>query len=251
MFEANEYVDEMKVKFLNKSLMSCRNSYETVEPFSYIPRSNVQREDPVDRYTRSYEYISYESALVNLDNHFPIHLNEKKFLDTDDNLTKEFNDIITEEISEYLTSGSIFEVRLRGRKTKSFTAWVSLEDGEGSWEIDESFLSKTCKVNEIKVTAMTLVSSDDVRKLRISLDEDGARLYEIINGSFKIAFHWRVNDKDCCITANIDSDGTVSFTGASADFSREDIMGNRFVKIKIGNNKNKIMTFLELFTHTS
>ncbi|GFU12513.1 uncharacterized protein NPIL_661241 [Nephila pilipes] len=254
MSEAGEIEDELKLKWYNDHfLMSDRDSYEIVEPFLYIPSRSVdfQRQDPVDRHTRRYEYIPYERALVNLDFPSPIHLNEKKFLDKSDNLTQEFIDIIEDEISEYLTSGNIEDVRLRGRKAKSFTAWVSLKDGEGRWEIDESFMSKTCKVNDIKVTAMTLVSCDDVRGLRISVDEDGVRLYEIINGSFKITFHWSANDKSCHITANIDSDGTVSFSCASADLSREDIDGNRFVKLKIGNNRNKVMTFLELFTHTS
>ncbi|GFT00641.1 hypothetical protein TNCV_141861 [Trichonephila clavipes] len=129
--------------------MSQRNNFEVVEAFVYRDRN--------EDYNRISDYVSFERALDDLENPSPVHLNQKKFLDKTDYFTERFIRIVEEEIKDYLTDGCIENIDLRGRKEKSFTAWISLTKGRGTLEIDEYFLRKSYHLTELKVTGLTLV----------------------------------------------------------------------------------------------
>ncbi|GFR31664.1 hypothetical protein TNCT_480501 [Trichonephila clavata] len=123
--------------------------------------------DRNENYISTSHFVSFERAVDDLKNPSPVHLNQKKFLDQSDYFTKRFIDIVEEEIEDHLTDGSIENIDLRGRKEKSFTAWISLLNGRGTLEIDESFLRRSYYLTELKVTGLTLVSDNDVKGLQI------------------------------------------------------------------------------------
>jgi hypothetical protein len=111
--------------------------------------------------------------------------------------------------------------------------------------INESFLSQFRNDGDIKVTAVTLLTSaEEERGLGISLDDNKARFYEIINGSYVITFNWKVGDKNCSITIDVSSDGKVICSNSSEDLYVQDLEENKDVKIQIG--KGKKMSLKEL-----
>lgn len=91
-----------------------------------------------------------------------------------------------------------------------------------------------------------MIPGEEKRGLRISIDEDKARLYEIVNGSYDITFNWKVDDKNCSITMNVSINGTVTCTKVSEGLILEDLDKNKDVKIRIGGTKNRKMTLTEL-----
>ena len=86
-----------------------------------------------------------------------------------------------------------------------------------------------------------MVSPEDKRLVRVSQNDDGVRLYQILNESLAIKFHWKVGDRDCSITLNISGDGNVFCTDLSGNTSLEDLEKNKAVKIKVGYYENKEM----------
>ncbi|GFW57598.1 uncharacterized protein TNCV_2925171 [Trichonephila clavipes] len=122
------------------------------------------------------------------------------------------------EVSQYVVGNSIKDLNLRGRKSKASTAWVLLQDNV-EFRLNESFLSG---------------------------DEDKARLYEIVNGSYNITFNWKVDDKNCSITMNASINGTVACTKDSEGLIWEDLDKDKDAKIRIGGTKNRKMTLMEL-----
>ncbi|GFY39158.1 uncharacterized protein TNIN_17091 [Trichonephila inaurata madagascariensis] len=239
MSASSDFRNPSSLRKRNKNFLNSeRNSFEIVNAFVY-QNINVT-------YNRECEYISYEKALADLKDPSPIHLNQKKFLDKSDNPSKEFIDIVKEEIKDYFTIGHIKDIDLRGRKQKSFTAWMSLRKGKATLEIDGSFLSKTRRKNDLKVTAATLVSDDDIKGLQISVDENGNRMYKLINGTVAMVFNWKTNAKDCRVVVNIAADGEIIFS-QTADVSREEVADHSFVKVTISNTDKKDMTLLNMF----
>ncbi|MDD9335838.1 MAG: hypothetical protein PV345_00330 [Wolbachia sp.] len=71
-----------------------------------------------------------------------------------------------------------------------------------------------------------MASEEEIRGLRVSLDENKARLYEIINWSYNITFNWKVDEKDCSITVNVSSDGKVNCSNPSVGLTYEDLKKN-------------------------
>ncbi|GFR11603.1 uncharacterized protein TNCT_467071 [Trichonephila clavata] len=239
MSASGDFRNPSSLRKRNKNFLnSQRNSFEIVNAFVY---QNINA-----HYHRECEYISYERALGDLKNPSPIHLNHKKFFDKSDNPSKEFIDIVQREIKDYFTVGRIQNIDLRGRKEKSFTAWISVISGKATLEIDESFLTKTCKKNDLKVTSATLVSDDDIKGLQISVDEDGNRMYKLINGTAVMAFNWKANAKDCRVVVNIAEDGEIIFS-QTAGTSREDVASNSYVKVTFSNAGKKDMTLLNMY----
>ncbi len=201
----------------------------------------------INKHTRKYEYITYKCAVENLSKSSEHHLNEKKFLDKNDKETQFFIDEIQKEITKHIPLSSIKNIKLRGRKDKSFTVWLLLSEDSEQLKIDESFLGNVSCRADPKVTAVTLLNSpEEERGLRISLDKNKCRLYEVINGSYSIQFSWKVGNEDCSIIVNISNDGTVTCDNISEDLTFEDLEENKDVKIRIGGVKNKKMTLAEL-----
>lgn len=232
------------------------NSFEEVNvnvQQSFAPSSAGSR-SPHTNKTRKYKYITYKEALENLRKSSESHLNDKCFLDKNDEQTKKFIDCIRKEITHYAVDNSIEDVKLRGRKEKSFAAWVYLKEDKRELRIDGSFPGKICKLSNLKVTALVIASPEDKRLLRISQDDKGVRLYEVINGSFIITFNWKVGDKDCSITVNISvynekkdkSKTLVTYSNVSKGLTVEDLEKNTDIKIRLGYIKDKDLTLAEL-----
>ncbi|GFQ70440.1 uncharacterized protein TNCT_350951 [Trichonephila clavata] len=240
MFAFNEFPTQsfLRKKF-NNFLMPQRDSFEVVEAFVCRDRN--------ENYISTSHFVSFERAVDDLENPSPVHLNQKKFLDQSDYFTKRFIDIVEKEIEDFLTDGSIENIDLRGRKEKSFTAWISLLNGRGTLEIDESFLRKSYYLTELKVTGLTLVSDNDVKGLQISVDEEGVRLYKIINGTVSIAFNWKTIDKNCRIAATIADDGEIIFNEMCGDVTCEDMEDNRFFRVSIAKAGKRELTLLDLY----
>ncbi|WP_246209938.1 hypothetical protein [Wolbachia endosymbiont of Atemnus politus] len=138
-------------------------------------------------------------------------------MDTSDEETKRFVSLIQKRLAEYTGNDSV-DVRLRGKEDKSFTAWVSLKDGKGELKFDSSFPGKALKDSNPKIGAFTLV-----KKIKswcvFHVGDDGVRLYQILNESCAIKFHWKVGDRDCSITLNVSGDGNVFCTDLSGNTS--------------------------------
>ncbi|MDG7055694.1 MAG: hypothetical protein LJD31_04160 [Wolbachia endosymbiont of Menacanthus eurysternus] len=216
--------------------------------------SSTESRAPHTNKTREYKYVTYKKALENLRKPSESHLNDKYFLDENDEQTKKFIDSIREEISHYAVDNSIEGVKLRGRKEKSFAAWVYLKEDKKELRIDKSFLGGVCTSSDPKVTAVTIVSQEDKRLLRISRDDKGIRLYEVINGSSIITFNWKVGNKDCSITVDISvynekrnkPETSVICSNRSEGLTLQDLAKNTAVKIRLGYIKGKDMTLAEL-----
>ncbi|APR99112.1 hypothetical protein [Wolbachia endosymbiont of Folsomia candida] len=203
---------------------------------------------PYTKNTRIYNYIPLAKALENLNDPSKSHLNKELYLDIKDQKTQEFVNSIQKGLAEYTGNDSV-DVRLRGKEDKSFTAWVSLKDGkEGELKFDNSFPGEALKNSNPKIGAFTLVSPEDKRLARVSQNDDGVRLYQILNGSSTIKFNWKVDDRDCSITFTIsrrddgkgnDNDYDVVCTDMGDNTSFDDLKKNEAVKIKIGYYENK------------
>lgn len=90
---------------------------------------------------------------------------------------------------------------------------IRLEWFEGKKEINLlDFLSgKSC--NELGITTVTLCSPDDnkTRGIRLSLCEDGTKIYEVAHDSYEMTVNWEVEGKECKIKVLIHSDKPVEF----------------------------------------
>lgn len=248
----------IEVIMLSASYKKTKDSREIIVPVFYsenrtldaqnLPRTTSDKSPVViNKHTREYEYITYKCAVENLSKSSERHLNEKKFLDKNDKETQLFIDEIQKEIIKHIPLSSVEDIKLRGRKDKSFTAWLLLHKDSEPFKIDESFLENASCYANPKVTAVTLLNSpEEERGLRISLDKNKCRLYEVVNGSYKIQFDWKVGDEDCSIAMNISSNGTVTCDNLNKDLTFEDLEENKDVKIRIGGVKNKEMTLAEL-----
>lgn len=120
-----------------------------------------------------------------------------------------------------------------------------LKNNTGQLKVDETFLSQFRNKGDIQVTAVTLLISDEeIRGYRISVDEKGVRLHEIINQSYTIIFDRQVGDEDFSITVDVSSDGKVTYSNPNKDLDIQDLEKNKDVKIQIG--KGEKMTLAEL-----
>ncbi|GFT10077.1 hypothetical protein NPIL_354251 [Nephila pilipes] len=86
-------------------------------------------------------------------------------------------------------------------------------------KIDESFMSTTCSANDLKVTALTIVSTNDVKGVQISVGEEGVRLYKILNGTVAMVFNKETFEKYCRVAASIANNFEVDFSDVSEDLS--------------------------------
>ncbi|APR98493.1 hypothetical protein [Wolbachia endosymbiont of Folsomia candida] len=232
---------------------SSTNSHETVimtgeaENLSQIAQQNPNK--PHTRATREYKYITLKEALKNLADKGPNHLNKGLFLAKNDPDAQKLIDSIQKEIKRYVSDDcSIENARLRGRKDKSFTVWVSLKEDKGELQTDKLFSSDVFKNSTPKITSVTFVSQEDIRLVRLSQNDKGVRLYEVINQSCRIKFDWKVGDKDFSITVDISSDGKVTYSSPSEGLNYADLEKNTAVKIRTGYSKDKDMTLKELIS---
>lgn len=190
-------------------------------------------------------YITYEQALRNFAQFPECNKNTGYFLNQKDLKTKELINKVQERIEKEITNGVVEHIKLRGRKARSFTAWVLLKDNKGELKINESLLKDLYDQGEVKVTAITLLMSvEEKRGIRISLSENKERLYEILNGEYSITFCWEVDGKACEITMNIKDDGKIECANMSQGLTDEDIEYNNSAKVKIGEEK---ITLIKLY----
>lgn len=235
--------DEVILPVLNtQELTKCSNNNEVV-----LPMSNTQGSAKVCNtiHTRKYEYITYEQALRNFTQFPECNKNMGRFLNQEDSKTTQFINKVQERIKKQVTNSVIDKIKLRGRKARSFTAWILLKDNKGELKINESLLKDLCDQGEIKVTAITLLmSAEEKRGIRISLGDNKERLYEILNGEYCIIFYWEVEGKACEITMNIKDDGKIDCTNMSQGLTNEDIERNSSVKVKIGEEQ---ITLIKLY----
>lgn len=197
-------------------------------------------EEPHNKTNRKYKYITLGNALKNynakLSNSEINNENTGFFLDAHDKDAKEFIAYAQKEIEKCIENGEIDgSIELRGRKANAFTLRVPLKDDKGSFQAGKFFDSKFCKESRPGITAVTLyVTQEQIRGLRISQDDRGVRLYEIINGSYTIKFNWKVDNRYCSITVSVDDDGNVTYSDPSQGLKLDDLRKNTAVNIAIG-----------------
>lgn len=107
------------------------DSYELVKSINSANAPGSVMHDPsvpVTRHKRTYEYISYKDALENLSKPSERHLNEKKFLDLNDEENRAFLVDFQLQLDQFISRDLTKYIKFRGRKHKSFTAWVLLVD---------------------------------------------------------------------------------------------------------------------------
>ncbi|GFT79732.1 hypothetical protein NPIL_656091 [Nephila pilipes] len=212
-----------------RSLMSLWESFETIE-------ANIDHDEDV--HVPRLQYVSYERAVADSKLLCDPHLSQKKFLDKNEIIAKDIIDEVEEEITNHLKAGEIYEMNLRGRKQKSFAAWITPRNGKVIFEIDESFLREFRRENDLKVTALTIVSPSYKKFFQISVNEQGVRLYKVLKGQVTITFNWMSLGKKCKVTATITEKGEIFLKDFSQNLSIADVFDNRFVKIQIPNDTN-------------
>ncbi|KAG8183625.1 hypothetical protein JTE90_025175 [Oedothorax gibbosus] len=73
-------------------------SFETLYP----PKDDdIEKSEVPNLQNRTYEYVTYEEALKNLELSSENHLNEKKFMDFNDYRTTDFDDEFTEALQPF------------------------------------------------------------------------------------------------------------------------------------------------------
>jgi CRISPR/Cas system CSM-associated protein Csm5 (group 7 of RAMP superfamily) len=69
--------------------------------------------------------------------------------------------------------------------------------------------SDFCKQHNIKLFTLLLPDQDEKRGIRGKIDEHGARIYEVANGSYEMTLRWSVQEKKYYMKININDDGSV------------------------------------------
>lgn len=226
------------------------NAHETVTNNS----PQVIEQKPDNKSNRNYSNcIPLKKAIENYKaqlSGFTENKNTGYFLDAKDPDTKKFIEQAQKEIEQCISADGIIDgsIELRGRRANAFALRVPLKGDKGSFSADKFFDSKFCKESEPKITAVTLYTTpDQIRGLRISQDDKGVRLYEVINGSYTVTFNWEVEGKDCSIAMSISADGKVTYSNPSKSLDVADLEKNKNVNITIGEDQPKKLTLKELF----
>lgn len=128
-------------------------------------------------------------------------------------------------------SDAIEEVKIKEAKRENDIVYPSVRvmlNRDKEVNVTKLLSNDVCKKYNVKT--ITLCHSDETRGACCYTNDNKERVYEIINGSYNMTIKWYVEEKECKIKINIDSNGTITLL-ESNDVTEEQLRANKKVKI--------------------
>ncbi|RDD34662.1 hypothetical protein Wcon_01242 [Wolbachia endosymbiont of Cylisticus convexus] len=88
---------------------------------------------------------------------------------------------------------------------------IVLDDNTKEVNLMDLISNDVCKKYGVKTITLCLPDKSHTRGIRCQIDEHGARIYEVANGSYDMTLNWYVEGKECRMKINISDDGSVKF----------------------------------------
>ncbi|WP_051599653.1 hypothetical protein, partial [Wolbachia endosymbiont of Glossina morsitans morsitans] len=83
---------------------------------------------------------------------------------------------------------------------------IALNDYIKEVKLHDILSGNMCKKYDVK-TVTLLLPDQKTRGVRCQIDKDGARIYEVANGSYQMTLKWNAQGKECNIKINIHDNG--------------------------------------------
>lgn len=106
---------------------------------------------------------------------------------------------------------------------------IALNDYTKEVNLHDILSGNMCKKYDVK-TVTLLLPDQKTRGARCQIDKDGARIYEVANGSYQMALKWYAKEKECNIKINIHDNGSVELLESNG-VTEEQLRANKEVKI--------------------
>ncbi|AGK00345.1 MULTISPECIES: hypothetical protein [Wolbachia] len=106
---------------------------------------------------------------------------------------------------------------------------IALNDYIKEVNLHDILSGNMCKKYDVK-TVTLLLPDQKTRGVRCQIDKDGARIYEVANGSYQMALKWYVDGQECKIKILISDDGTIKPIEGNG-VTEEQLRANQEVKV--------------------
>ncbi|WP_264722940.1 MULTISPECIES: hypothetical protein [unclassified Wolbachia] len=106
---------------------------------------------------------------------------------------------------------------------------IALNDYTKEVNLHDILSGNMCKKYDVK-TVTLLLPDQKTRGARCQIDKDGARIYEVANGSYQMALKWYAKEKECNIKINIHDNGSVELLESNG-VTEEQLRANKEAKI--------------------
>ncbi|KAG8177169.1 hypothetical protein JTE90_021762 [Oedothorax gibbosus] len=144
---------------------------------------------------------------------------------------------IADQIGAEIRKGiddSIKFIRLKEAKRENDIVYPSvrivLDDSSKEINVKALLNGDICKRYNVKTITLCHPDQSYKRGACCYINENGERVYDIINGSYNINLTWNIEEKICNIRINVKDDGTVTLL-ESHGITEEELLANKEVKI--------------------
>ncbi|QOD38227.1 hypothetical protein [Candidatus Wolbachia massiliensis] len=149
-------------------------------------------------------------------------------------------DEVKHEIANFIGDKDLnVELRIRRASETALTARIMLSDSKKEIKISD-LLAKSSLESALSnhITAFTIQipnknefgQNEPKRGIRGQIDKEGARVYEVINGSYQMTLKWYVEGKECNIKINIHDNGQVDLIEGNG-VTEEQLRAHKEVKV--------------------
>lgn len=232
--KAEEYISHSEATVSN---VAVKDRLPVSFECSNIPKSTLEiNEDKCvtldDDVAWSTFFALQNNASTNSTNSKPFARGKNKYNGKD--IICKIADQIKEEISKGIENNAIEFIRLKEAKRENDIVYPStrvvLNDNEKEVNIMKLLSGNACKKYNVKTITSCHPNKNKTRGLCCYINDNGERVYEVINGSYDITLSWYVEDNKCKIKININDDGTIKILEGNG-ITQKQLLANKEVKV--------------------
>ncbi|APR98198.1 hypothetical protein [Wolbachia endosymbiont of Folsomia candida] len=120
---------------------------------------------------------------------------------------------IKEEISKNIKNNTAKSIKVKESKNEDNSVKpvirVVLSDNAKEINMTDLLNGDVCKRYNVRTITFCLPDKSNTRGIRLRIDENGVKIYEVANGSYQMTLKWYVEGKECNIKINIHDNGRV------------------------------------------
>jgi hypothetical protein len=139
-------------------------------------------------------------------------------------------DKIAEEISKKNDAIKVIAIKESRNDDKIVEPALRIELIDNKKEVNMSDLLNSDVCTKYAIKAITICKQGKTRGMRARVDKNGARIYEVANGSYEMTLKWHNQGKECNMKININASDSVSLISHNG-VTIEDLRANN---VKVG-----------------
>ncbi len=179
------------------------------------------------------KFFSLQNNLsTNITNPKPFARGKNKYNGRD--ITGKISEQIKKEISKNIVNNTIGSIRLKEAKRENDIVYPSirvvLNDSEKEVNVTKLLSGNTCRKYNVKTITFCYPNQKKTRGACCYINDNGKRVYEVINGSYQMTIKWYAGEKECNIKININDDGSIKLIKDNG-ITEEQLRANKEVKV--------------------